>query len=246
MVLIPAGRFQDGQRQRQGRRNAGPRDRNRRVPDGPLRDDAGQLRQVGPDQRIALQGPRPAGGDDQLGRRRALLQQAVARRKGSIRATTKRAARATSPPTATACLPRPNGNMPAAPARPATTASARTAGSSRNMPGLPTTRTSKRTRSARRSRMPGACTTCTATWPNGATTFTRRAIPRTARRATPTVPTDGPRRVLRGGAWNSRGRRLPLGLPRGRKPRFAGCLLSPATRSASAACGGATENPPKK
>ena len=65
-------------------------------------------------------------------------------------------------------------------------------------------RTSRRTRWARRNRMPGACTTCTATWPNGATTSTRRAIPRTARPSNPHGPEDGPQRVLRGGAWNSR------------------------------------------
>ena len=39
-------------------------------------------------------------------------------------------------------------------------------------PGTSTTATTSITRSARRSRIPGACTTCTATWPSGCSTST--------------------------------------------------------------------------
>ena len=44
--------------------------------------------------------------------------------------------------------------------------------SSATTPGTSTTATTSTTRSARRSRIPGACTTCTATWPNGCSTST--------------------------------------------------------------------------
>ena len=159
------------------------------------------------------------------------------RRKGSSRVTTKGRLHAISPPMATACRPRPSGNMPAAPARPPTTASARTTASSGSTRGLPATPTNRRTRWARRSRMPGACTTCTATWPNGATTFSTRTTTRMERRATPAA-----RRMARGGYCGvGRGTRGPTTAVR--PPAWARAPAprtpaSPATPSASAACGG--------
>ena len=56
------------------------------------------------------------------------------------------------------------------------TSSATTPRSSATTPGSPTTATATRRRSARRSPTRGACTTCAATSPNGASIITRRTI----------------------------------------------------------------------
>ncbi len=66
----------------------------------------------------------------------------------------------------TACRPRRNGSMPAAPGRRRPTRSATIPRSSANTPCLPTTATTSTGRLARRSPTRGACTTCTATWPS--------------------------------------------------------------------------------
>ena len=63
------------------------------------------------------------------------------------------------------------------------------------------------TRSARRSRIPGACTTCTATWPSGRSTSTMpdfyAAVRRQGRRRTRwPFPTKLYPQVVRGGSWD--------------------------------------------
>ena len=75
-------------------------------------------------------------------------------------------------------------------------------------PGSATTATRSITRSARRSPIPGACTTCTATWPNGASTSTPPTRYKQAGGKTADEPAGGrrPRRIP-GGARRLVGRR---------------------------------------
>ena len=104
--------------------------------------------------------------------------------RASSPATTRTPPSATSPRTATACPPRRNGNTPAARAARRPTRSVPTKASSTASPGSKRTQTRRPTPSARSSPTHGACTTCTATCPSGATTSTTRLITRKLRQRT--------------------------------------------------------------
>ena len=168
---------------------------------------------------------------------------ARSRSRDSSRATTRTPASATSRPTATGCPPRPNGNTPAGPARTPTTRSAATRGSSATTPGSPTTPPRRRIPSARRSPIPGACSTCTATWPSGATMSTTRTITRPARTKNPRGPADG-KRIRPARRLVEIAGRCRCGRPTGSaRPRASPTPAWPAMPSASAACASA---PPSK
>ncbi len=123
------------------------------------------------------------------------------RPKASSRATTRRPGSATSTPTAIGCPRRPNGSMPAGPAPAPNTASATARASWRRMPGVRRIPRRPRTPSGRSSPTPGACTTCTATSPSGATT----ATPRTTISRVPTRTRAGPPRDASGSFAAGRG-----------------------------------------
>ena len=78
--------------------------------------------------------------------------------------------------------------------------------SSANTPGTSTTATTSTTRSARRSRIPGACTTCTATWPSGRSTSTcptaTSSSPARRSRIRWRLPTKLYPQAVRGGSWD--------------------------------------------
>ena len=105
----------------------------------------------------------------------------------------------------TACRPRPSGNTPAGPAPRRPTRSATIRPSSATTPGSRTTATRSTTRSARRSRIPGACTTCTATsaeWCLDSTSPISYRQLGDKPVANPVVPVTKPYpQVARGGAW---------------------------------------------
>ena len=190
---VDSGRsLRHGVRRRRSRAGTGSRSGDRRVSHGPLRGHAGGLRPSGPDQRIAFQRSRTAHGNDQLGQGRVVLQLAI--RSGRSPAVLQRCWRV-----------RLRGQrVPAADRggmgirlpgrhRRAVSASARTHAIWINTRGTPTMRARKPTRLDARSPTPGDCSTCTATWPSGATTSTTPTTTRQARRRIPV----GRRKVTR-------------------------------------------------
>ena len=121
-------------------------------------------------------------------------------------------------------------------------------------PGTSTTATRSITRSARRSRIPGACTTCTATWPNGRSisTFPTATDSWPARSAKNpwAIPTKVYPQAVRGGSWDDdpeqrcaapRGAaRTRTGSSKTRRFRRASGILPTRCSSASASCGRCT------
>ena len=78
--------------------------------------------------------------------------------------------------------------------------------SSATTPGTSTTATTRTTRSARRSPIPGACTTCTATWPNGRSTSmfptSTSSSPARSTKNPWAIPTKLYPQAVRGGSWD--------------------------------------------
>ncbi len=200
---VDSGRsLRHGMRRRRSRAGTGSRSGSRRVSHGPLRGHSDGLCPIGPDQRITFQRSRASHGDDQLGQGCAVLQLAI--RSGRSPAVLQRCGRV-----------RLRGQrVPAANRggmgirlpgrhRHAVQLWQRTRTIWSNTHGTPATRTRKRTRWDARSPTPGDSSTCTATWPNGATTTT---IPTTTEQSptkNPRGPAEGDKNVLRGGHWGA-------------------------------------------
>ena len=80
-------------------------------------------------------------------------------------------------------------------------------------------------RSARSDPTRGACSTCTATWPNGATMSTTRTTTKTVPTET-RGPADGKLYVLRGGSWKSAASALRSTARLGDTPGFSDACLA--------------------
>ena len=159
--------------------------------------------------------------------------------KGCSRVTTRRRPGVTSRPTAIACRPKRNGSMPAAPALLRRTRSAPIPSNWANTRGLPTTPARRPSRWPARSRTPGACTTCTGTSRSGAMTCTTRSTIGTVRKTTRRVPRTA-RSTCCAAAPGTRGHPAAERRPASARIPDSRTPVSPATRSASAACGGPT------
>ncbi len=179
-------------------------------------------------QPVALQRSGPARSSRSVGPRPRCTATCGRATKAWSPATTRRRPSATSRPTATVCRPRRNGNTPAGPERDAPYSLRRRRPATRaSTPGTPRTPARRPSRSPRRSPTPGACSTCTATWPSGATTSYDAEYYRNSPAANPHGA--GRRREVRaprrGVELQRRG--VPLVGPGGRRPRLPRRLLRP-------------------